>query len=277
MKKQFTDILGGAIYLDLISGASKPSFIPRNLYNKLCVYGDKRTFKKLDFLLIAKKGENIYINDLYKPENNMIKYVNFPVFTNKASDSEIFFDTKKVNLVYAGTLNQDYRNPTPMLRIIEMISNKVKGLSLHLFGRNNCKEIIDTFKKNSSFEIIEHGIVEHDIVISAYNNADLLINISNSVENIIPSKIFELFATGKPIINFNSSECDGLNEFASKYPSFFRVPENIGSEDFNSLLTFIKTEKGKKYDFELIKRNFYENTPEYFVDIIENEFTRLIN
>ena len=270
MKRKYPNLLCGAYYLDLISGSTKPLFAPRKLYEKLCYEGEIKAFKELDFILMAKGGESTYSDDKYNSVNSKIRYIDFPVFNTKTGKHSIDYDKTKVNLVYAGTLDKNYRNPTYMLQMMEKVNKQISGIVLHIYGRGNCGSIIKKYKCVCSYQSIEHGMVSHDYVLSAMQQADFLINISNSTQNIVPSKIFELFSTGKPILNFISNKNDISKTYFDKYPSVCTLSEWDGVEkQVASLREFILKEKGKHYAIEELQEKFVENTPEFTVNIIE--------
>jgi len=157
-----------------------------------------------------------------------------------------------------------------MLRHLNEISKQVNGITLHIYGRGNCSSIIQKYKKESSYEIIEHGMVPHAYVVSAMQQADFLINISNSTQNIVPSKIFELFSTGRPILNFISNKSDISNKYFDNYPSVCNILEyETVTKQISYLKMFLLKEKGKFYPVEKLKKSFIENTPEFTGNKIE--------
>lgn len=271
MKKKHPELLCGAYYLDLIYGATKPSLVPNKLYEVLCYRGELKAFVNLDFILMAKGGERIYSKDSYRSISSKIKYIDFPVFYHKPSNYKVKYESDKINFVYAGTLDRNYRNPTYMLNALEEISAHINNVVIHIYGSGNCASIINQYKEKDRFEILEHGMVSHDHVLSAMQQADFLINISNNKKNIVPSKIFELFSTGKPILNFMSNKDDYSKQYFDKYPCVCMVTEwNDMEKEVEKLKCFIETEKGKSYSIEELEARYIENTPGFTADIIES-------
>ncbi|MFY9382352.1 MAG: hypothetical protein WAO54_09110, partial [Eubacteriales bacterium] len=80
MKKKYPGVICGAYYLDLISGAAKPRFIPKTFYDRLCYSGEVNAFRQLDFVLMAKAGQAIYSAPKYDCVSQKIHYVDFPLF-----------------------------------------------------------------------------------------------------------------------------------------------------------------------------------------------------
>lgn len=280
MKKMFNELLCGAYYLDIVGGATPPSFLPMCIYQKLCSKGELRAFKGLDFILMAKGGRATYEQRLYKSVNKKITYVDFPVFcvdSNFSTSKDISaheFDTTQINLIYAGTLDKNIRNPEYLLMLLKAASAKQKGVVLHIFGQGNCGDILERYKNCSEIKIIEHGRVPHNEVKIAMGRADFVVNISNntSIQDIVPSKIFELFATGKPIINIVYNPNDITQTYFSRHPSVCSLPQWCDvEENVQRICDYLIAEKGNTYDTLDYKYKFIENTPEYTVDIIEKQ------
>lgn len=277
-KKNYPNTLCGGYYLDLINSSQRPSYISQKIYNELCYKGDIDVFEKLDFILMAKGGREIYTNSIYDKFAKKIEYIDFPTFlstsdySNKNNSEEIGGDIQVIVLTYAGTLDKNYRNPNYLLRILESASKELGNIKLNIYGGNNCEDIINEFNIGNGLEIINHGFMSHETVIKAMSESDMLVNISNKLQNAVPSKIFELFSMGKPIINLIFDENDITNEYFLKYPS-------VGSievwKDFDEqvieIVKYIKKEKGCIYENLQIRQRYIENTPEYTVDIIEKQ------
>ncbi len=270
MKKNHPEIISGAYYMDLISGSNKPELIPNSLYKKLCMKGDIKTFRALDFILMAKGGESIYKNKAYSGVNEKITYTDFPVFASGNDGKKQAESSGKIRFVYAGTLDRRYRSPEFMLNILKEAAQKTPGIVLDIYGRGDCYDIIDSYKNSAGFKIVEHGMAPHEQIMETMATADFLINISNKTQNIIQSKIFELFSTGKPIVNFISNPDDISRSYFDKYPAVLNIQEWGSLWEYSDKLNeFISLEAGKQYSAEEIKKNYFENTPEHFVDMLE--------
>ncbi len=266
-KKENNNVICGAYYLDLINSSKRPFFMPKWLYKKLCYKGDINSFKELDYVLLAKGGKSIYEGSEYDCIRDKIEYIDFPTFHELPS-----FNTKNENkqstvLTYAGTLDSEYRNPEYLLACLKSID---QNIILNIYGKGNCDDILKRYNDGESLKIINHGMVSQEVVRNSMLQSDFLLNISNKIQNAVPSKIFEMFGTGKPIINLTFSKTDISREYFNKYPSVLNVEtwKNIDSQ-IPDLQEFLIKEEGKKYNTSDIKRNFIENTPEFTVDIIE--------
>lgn len=180
----------------------------------------------------------------------------------------------RIKCYFIGNLYSSIRNPSNVIKLFGCLSDLVDiyfvggyyGKSLnnddhpdnvHFLGRKDNKEIIDY-----------------------YNDADILINIGNSITNQMPSKILEYISIGKPILNFyKKRDCPTL-----VYTKRYELACDIYEEDIiNSLettafdvRTFILENKGKKIELDKIQSIFESNTFENCADVIFSHFSGLL-
>lgn len=103
-------------------------------------------------------------------------------------------------------------------------------------------------------------------------NADILINIGNSVPVHLPSKTLEYINTGKPFVNFYKfDECPTLS-YTKRYPLCLNLSEQ--NEDIDAVaeqfIAFCLNSKGKQLAREFIESGFAESTPQYIAKIISD-------
>jgi hypothetical protein len=124
--------------------------------------------------------------------------------------------------------------------------SKVKVI-FHIWGFMGDKKCMDAI--NGSPYVEYHGIVNNDEVRSLLSKSDFLVNISNkSTYKMIPSKIFQYFAIGKPVIDFINNQEDVSVQFFEKYPGTLLIKEyntDIAAAA-KQLLLFVETFKEKK-------------------------------
>ena len=149
--------------------------------------------------------------------------------------------------------------------------NKNKKIILKIYGGGDCFDIIQNFVCPDNMTIMNCGLVPKGIVEDEMKRADFLINITNDLKTLVPSKIFELFSKCKPIINVISNKDDGSMQYFEKYPICFNaswekeLPKKIICE-FND---FICKNVNSVIDYEKVKTIYKANT-------IENVVTNLL-
>ena len=117
-------------------------------------------------------------------------------------------------------------------------------------------------------------LVQGDELAENYEKTDVLINIGNSVDNQIPSKIFEYISTGKPIINvYKTPACPTLR-YLTRYPLALNLFEEDVSKDLSGTASAVRAfcleNRGKRVPAEIIRETFEENTFEHFAEKIRS-------
>ena len=99
--------------------------------------------------------------------------------------------------------------------------------------------------------------------------ADLLLNITNkNTINMLPSKIFQLFAAQKPILNFVKNRNDCSLPYFKKSMVTFNIYEDteISEQEFGVLQFIDGIDRSNiKVNEELL----YKCTPKHLINIIE--------
>lgn len=197
-----------------------------------------------------------------------IEYVDFPLFVNEDTihDSGVVFSKDYTNITYIGTLDEENRNPEYFLDILRYISNKTrKPCKLHIWGFIRESRTIEKLKSNSFVEY--HGMMDSNQVLDVLLKSDVLLNISNKLSyKAIPSKIFQLFSTKKPIINIVRHPRDFAKQYFDIYPSVFTINEFFRNVDNSQLISFIDENQGKTVSFS--DSLYKTSTPQYISDLI---------
>jgi len=274
-KKKYPSVKAGAYYLDILKGV-KPEFVPEFFFEYIATNGEFRYFNELDFILMTEGGKNVYTRKPFNKFKDKIQFVDLPVFRNLNAKYEnpLIFSKEIINIVYAGTLNSEYRNPEYFLRVISEVYKTNKKIKLHLFGSHNCGDLIEIYEKSFPGLLIDYGVVDSNKAQSALLSADVLLNISNKIK-MVPSKIFELFSTGKPIINVVNDRADISLKYFDKYPSVFYIYEDEPlMNSINKLCTIFSSSLPVDLEFNELKNKFIENTPKHSCDIIEMQLKK---
>lgn len=146
-----------------------------------------------------------------------IEYVGFPVFVTGGKETvcQLPFEQGVINVSYIGTLSRDNRDPRYVLSQLEVVSKILnKKIKVHIWGDTGGME---SDVKESPIACY-HGKVENRYVRYIMNHSDFLLNIGNALAyNMLPSKVFGMFATGKPIINVVNHPKDATLPFFERY------------------------------------------------------------
>ncbi len=272
IKKKHPKIICGGYYLDIMKGATISKLMPQSLYSILCDRREIKIFNGLDFVLMAEAGRKIYESTYFRQVRKKIHYINFPLFRNIREEINqlIKYDKEYYNIVYAGYLDINYRNPAFFLGMISFLCTKGYKIKIHIYGSNNCNDIISDYCHKYPRSFCYHGTVDSDEAKCAILSSDAVLNISNKTDNIVPSKIFELFSSCKPIINVVTNPNDVSLQYFELYPCVCFIEEykkNVEIEA-NKLIDFMAKTKKCAIPYDEINHLYYNSTPAATTNII---------
>lgn len=175
---------------------------------------------------------------------------------------------------FFGSMYREIRDPRPAIALFNEVA-KDPEITVTFAGHLEDLPEEELFPKSGKIQYL--GKLSGDDLAKNYAETDVLINIGNSVDNQMPSKIFEYISTGKPIINiFKSPECPTL-KYLTRYPLALNLPEEDLKADLQNkaaeVRTFIKTNKTNRVPAEEIQKTFEANTFESFAAAIAKWIT----
>ena len=173
-------------------------------------YGlEKWTFKSANKLNIVSAGFLNYIEKI-APKQSISTYTNGVDEMFIKNDFLSKKNSSKPLILYAGNIGDGQG----LHKIIPDIANLLKDFQFKLIGDGSAKKLLidhDLFKSQNNIKILKP--VLRNELIKEYQHADILflhLNDYNAFHKVLPSKIFEYAATGKPILA-------GVSGYASKF------------------------------------------------------------
>ncbi len=168
--------------------------------------------------------------------------------------------------IYCGSFYGNIRNPDYTIALFKDLV--LKGIvSLEFVGN-----IDDSLKKYASILPIKcWGNKTIQECQNFIQQADILINVGNVIDNQIPSKIFEYISTGKPIVNVcKVKKCPTL-PYLSRYTSAFNCFEDYAllNKQKNDLKKFVNSLPSIIGEEEILEK-FGDCTPRSVAQIIRN-------
>ena len=261
LKKAFPQLKVVNYHLD-------PLMIPDNssaLINRYKFLKGKHYIEKelnyVDILLAPDSTEGII-------KHNKIRYVGFPLFLDNLDviESDFCKNEDEICMVYIGTLDKTNRNIDYTLKLLDLLNfQSARPIKLHLWGALLDHETMSLV--NKSAHTVYHGTIENKFVPDLLTKADFLLNVSNKASyNAIPSKIFQLFSSRKPIINIVKHPDDFAVRYFNSYPSALSIPEYEDFDDIKTILVFINANVGIKVI--LSEDAFVKCRPSYICNLI---------
>ena len=216
-------------------------------------------------------------HESYKPFADKLTPLNFPnIRPPQQSDAQSVFDFDKdsINLLFCGLLEDEYRSPELFLQTAEQLIQSGMPLKIHFLGTSTSRSL-EPFIKKYPQNILHHQAVSLDRAIATMEKADILLNISNTLDNQVPSKIFDYFSLGRPVLNVQKIDSCPSREYFDRYPLGFTLSDR--SPDAVAMKAFLLSAKGKSADYETVSQLFYDATLEYAADTTEKILTDILN
>lgn len=211
-----------------------------------------------------------------KDENDKSAVVSmeFPLITKlKEEPGKRKKMTDKRVCMFVGSIYGGIRDPEYTIRLFEKLG-KQENVELQFIG----VKTEDLPVKLRLLGVKCQGKIPVEEAFAKMQQADFLVNIGNSVENQVPSKIFDYISTGKPIINIcKSRKCPSL-VYLERYPLCLNLYEeaSIFEKQVVILKEFINSQKVEKLDFEYIEKLYKECTPIYCANFIYEKFKEMM-
>lgn len=218
--------------------------------------------KDMDYLPTEYRSKVVqfYVPKIHIDENRDVVGITTDEMSKQESNED-----ENVNFVYVGLLYEDIRSPEFMFSIFEKLPENYR---LHFYG-GGADRIVNRYKPLLGDKLVCHGWVGNEEAREATNDADVLINLNNSIINMLPSKLLDYIDSGKPILNICQIEkCPSL-EYMKDYPMGYNVvPGDDVSKIVEDVKIFVKECKGKRISHQLIENLYKECTNEYVSKLI---------
>ena len=202
---------------------------------------------------------------------NQIAQVGFPMICRNMP-ARTAAPQGKVRLLYCGWLYSDIRSPKYFLDIVFRLDERFE---VTFMGRE-CELLQERFPIKTKATLITLPNQPYDVALQAMADADVLINIGNSVPVHMPSKTLEYINTGKPMVNFYKfADCPTLY-YTKRYPLALNLFEEEKDTDAAAarFVRFCEETIGKTVDHDWIETEFADCTPQYIaqkiLDSLEN-------
>ncbi|MDD6071193.1 MAG: glycosyltransferase [Clostridiales bacterium] len=226
-----------------------------------------QTIKKMDIVFVTKLIYN-QIKEKENIEREKLVVCEFPGIVKREIRKSIEMSSLsegKINLVFVGTLYPEIRNPKFLLDLMVELPEK---FVLHIVG-GGADDILEEYKIKLGDRLCCHGWLDSDSAYHLMYQADVLVNINNSVRNQLASKLFDYISTGKPILNIcKLKDCPSL-EYTERYDYCLTIFEGrIEKKQIDEIQQFVEKYRKKKCSFSEIEKLFKENTDQYVADLM---------
>lgn len=175
------------------------------------------------------------------------------------------FDTRflmpeEINLLYAGGFIEKARSPEYFLSILERLPESSK-IVWHVFSSGSYGDVLMAFSKRFPNRLVYHKPVKVNEIRDVMNACDILVNVSNDMDQFFPSKVFDYLSTGKPILNFTYPK-RVKNPLFDKHPYYMDI-EMFGDieNDVMRVAAFCERNRGSGMSVAEVAAVYPEYTP----------------
>jgi hypothetical protein len=224
--------------------------------------------KRHDVIFTTKFIREAMLARGYDAYAKNIVEVSFPMITGFPYKGTPNYEDK-ITLLFAGRIYTDIRSPEFFLRVISKLDERFRIV----FIGQDCHNIKKYILPETKVEIITRPAIPYSEILQEMANADILINIGNSVPVHLPSKTLEYINTGKPIVNFYKFDKCPTLYCTERYPLCLNISEQEQDIDDVSkmFVEFCVNSKGKQVERDYIENTFRESTPKAIAETIYNE------
>ncbi|MDA8693518.1 hypothetical protein N9L92_05585 [Saprospiraceae bacterium] len=244
-----------------------------NRYRKKNIEAERKAFELSDSISVTNPRAKSIYDDLF-PEQAYKQSVIYPMSSEFKAAKTIELDSDKINIAYFGSFYEKVRSPEPLLKLLERLRKdnlrEFKKLHFHFFGQQN-RFSLPIFKSYESLkdQITLHGLKDRDYSMSAMSKMDFLINIGNTTDYHLPSKVVDFLYHNKPVINILSIKNDAaIPLFEDKIETCnLLVNENDEGQLSEKLLLFINKKRRPSESSD-------KNISDYTTEVIAEQYLK---
>lgn len=220
-------------------------------------------FKVADAMLVLENAQQLY-ESIFQDQQNKFILCGIPLL-EKVIQSTVLLETASLELhcVYTGNLIKNLRDPKEILDLLsKVVLLNGRKIIFDLYGQMDKGLSDEIGSTHYPFEFIVHNWVSEAELVGILGQADVLLNIGNREEQLIPSKLFTYMSTGKPILHQCLIENDPCIPYLKKYDNAYvvRVEGTCREEQVQQASLFLGNLQDKKTD---VTKLFPRCTPQY--------------
>lgn len=264
-------------YLDSIYGNMALRVLPDKIYKKRVLDYERKWVSDAAEIIMMRSVKNLYESIDVKEYGyiSLITYLDIPLLTttlkNNSSKRITIFDGQFA-VLFIGTMPNRIRDPKYVFSLARNLAKN--DIHFYFAGKTDyMKELKILMSVNKNVHFL--GQINHNEIVNYVEEADVLLNIGNSIPGMLPSKIFEYMAYGKPIISTIKYSSDMSVPYLNQYGASLIVDERKPlKSSINDVLRYIYVVSQKGYNVDIAKLQniespLYSNTPKCFCDNIE--------
>ncbi len=153
-----------------------------------------------------------------------------------------------LQLGYFGSFFPKIREPEPMLRFFEQVSQTRKDWTLHIFGPvfEKFRPVFNRFPQLKP-QLQFHGTVTREQAVDAMQQMDILVMPGNTTSFQLPSKWADYLVSGKPVLHLLQTPDDPGLDLVNNEPGILSIPL-YGQNPLPDLEMLRRQQTGSKWE-----------------------------
>ena len=193
-----------------------------------------------------------------------LQVMEFPCMVPPAAKAPEAGGGKRIRCAFVGSLYPVIRTPHYALELFRCMNDP--DLELVFVGdgwQHYAASLPDSCRRVMGERLQILGQVPFARAQEEVAKADVLINLGNRENSQLPSKIFEIFSSGKPVLNLAKRPDDVALPYFERYPLACTVLEREGTDlgVCARVRAFLHKNAGRRLPFEQAEELFRANTP----------------
>lgn len=199
----------------------------------------------------------------YLDKVQFIPYPNLTPDKGRADPAPVSLARDEITMVYLGNFYDGVRYPKYMFRLTEEMLKFEPRLRLVVAGRVKGAETerqIQDAQQKLQDHLTFLDMIPFSQSLWLTRRTDCLVNLGNCARNIMPSKLLDYIASGKPIINISHNRPCNTEPYLARYPWALQFYEDDLSNDQSACsaaeraVQFVREHQGKQLPWETIEK-----------------------
>jgi glycosyltransferase involved in cell wall biosynthesis len=286
VKQKNRRVLYVPYFLDPLFGGQTPRFMSEKTKQKKALAWEKKLLGSADGIVMMSSSRDSYKKMGVSPDYlAKTEFLDLPLLIPRETPDHVshrsYFPEDEIVFLFAGSTPRNIRNPEFFLKLFAGIDRP--DWHLYLAGNSDFNDLIGSMAGKCT-RIHRLGPVEHFRVTEMIREADVMVNIGNTLAHMVPSKIFEYMSFNKPIVSTYRIDDDPCLPYLDHYGRAVAIDEKAGmAESTDAIKSFVKQmvdDPASKAADDLMKTlvkkggAMFNNTPEAFAEYLERSYAR---
>ena len=268
-------------YLDSICGNIGLRFLPLEINRKKALNYEQIWISEAISIIMMQTVKGVYDTIDKKRYSYILKidYLDIPMLSIRpnivTANKRTIFE-KRFVILFIGTMPNRIRDPRYVFQLVDAIAKE--DIHFYFAGKSDYMNDLNALiNRNQNVHFM--GQIEHSEIPNYVNEADVLLNIGNSIAGMLPSKVFEYMSYQKPILSTIKLKNDLSIPYLKQYGAVHIIDETQPLRlTVDETQRFIRQVKSGEFEInvaDLVNKDgaLYSNTPLCFCEKVESKMS----